>query len=423
MRRRFIDTRIFKSFFSLSAVQVINSAIPLLVTPYVIRQVGVERFGHVALAQTIVLLLTAVTDYGFYFSATRDISRVRDDTRALGGIVSTVLTAKALLCGGCLLLMTGVVLVVPDFRAEYPLYLLSAPLLLGQAFLPVWFFHGVERMRTLVFLNLFGKVIFVALIPLVNQPDDYVYVNFFQGVGSLLAVVPALAIIHRRHRVRLRLSSLRAVRRELVDNALLFASSFSVYASAHTPLIVLSFFAGDYLVGIYSVAEKVYFILRTLVAMVHQAVYPKACQLAQTSVAPLMGFFRRLMKPVAAGYLLGYGLLFVMADDVVRFFAGKAFPTSADLLRALALAPFCLLLSMPGSHTLLAFDLKQTYARVMVAGALFSLGAGLLAIPAFRAWGTVWVVVTTEALTMLLTYVLLGRRHKAYFATRQLFRP
>ena len=412
--QRIVGSRVFRNFLSLGAVQAINSAIPLLIAPYVIRQVGIERFGLIALAQAVLTYLIVIADYGFYFSATRDVARLRDDPPALARLVGAVLTTKALLCAACLLLLVAVVWAVPDFRAERRLFLLSFPLLLGQTLLPVWFFHGVERMRTLVLLNLLGKLLFAALILTVRHPDHYVYVNFYQGVAALLPAGWALLLMRRRHGVRFAWAGLPAVAEELRKGWHLFVSAFATVVSVHSNLLILSFFAGNYAVGLFSVAEKMYIVLRALVVMVYQAAYPKSCRLAQTSVAALMLFFRRLILPAVGAYVVGWVGLWFLAHEAVRLFAGQPLPEAAGLLRVLALAPLLTLINIPAGHTLLAYDLKRTYAQLSVMGGLFNVLLSLLVVPFLLARGTVWVAVATEAFVTLLTYLLLHQRHRRY---------
>jgi hypothetical protein len=67
------------NFFFLGFVQIINVLLQLLVIPYVIKIIGIDGFGVVAVAQVVMLFLSAFTDYGFNQTATKDVSLNRAD--------------------------------------------------------------------------------------------------------------------------------------------------------------------------------------------------------------------------------------------------------------------------------------------------------------------------------------------------------
>jgi len=76
-------TTIFKSengklvltnFISLSVLQVLNVVLPLITMPYLVRILGAEYFGLLAIATSIVAYFSIITNYGFDITATREIS-------------------------------------------------------------------------------------------------------------------------------------------------------------------------------------------------------------------------------------------------------------------------------------------------------------------------------------------------------------
>src|SRR5262245_26812123 len=86
------------NFFSLGIVQIINVLLQLLVIRYVIKIIGVDGFGVVAVAQVVMFFLAAIPEYGFNQIATKEISINRSDTKVVSRIFYTAFFSRLLLC-------------------------------------------------------------------------------------------------------------------------------------------------------------------------------------------------------------------------------------------------------------------------------------------------------------------------------------
>ena len=72
-------SRILKNITALGVLQIANYLIPLLVLPIISRVLGATLFGGVGYAQNIVSYLTLIVNYGFEYSATRQIALAGED--------------------------------------------------------------------------------------------------------------------------------------------------------------------------------------------------------------------------------------------------------------------------------------------------------------------------------------------------------
>ena len=72
----------------LTIIECVRIFMPFVALPYIIRTVGMERYGMVALAQTIVQYFIVVINFGLDISAVKDVSVHRNDKLALNRIVS-----------------------------------------------------------------------------------------------------------------------------------------------------------------------------------------------------------------------------------------------------------------------------------------------------------------------------------------------
>ena len=95
---KFLDTeekkKFITNFFSLATLQGLNYILPLLTLPYLVRILGTEKFGILAFATAIVSYFIVLTDYGFNFTATREVSLNRESSEKLDEIFSSVMTVS-----------------------------------------------------------------------------------------------------------------------------------------------------------------------------------------------------------------------------------------------------------------------------------------------------------------------------------------
>ncbi len=71
--------RLLDNIVSLYLLQGLNYLIPLAVLPYLVRVLGMEAYGLVAVAQSFAQYFNILTDYGFNFSATRSIAQSKHE--------------------------------------------------------------------------------------------------------------------------------------------------------------------------------------------------------------------------------------------------------------------------------------------------------------------------------------------------------
>lgn len=91
------DARVLlHNFAALGFLQVIGYVFPFITLPYLTRVIGIERFGEIAFAAVVSYYFQMIVDYGFSFSAVRDIARYRSDKMKISDIYSRVVCAKIL---------------------------------------------------------------------------------------------------------------------------------------------------------------------------------------------------------------------------------------------------------------------------------------------------------------------------------------
>ena len=97
---------ILNNFFSLTLLKALTYLLPLITFPYLIRVLGVDKFGLIMFAQATMYYFEILVDFGFNLSATREVALNAKNKSKLNEIISSVFSIKLvlLIISGLLLL-------------------------------------------------------------------------------------------------------------------------------------------------------------------------------------------------------------------------------------------------------------------------------------------------------------------------------
>jgi PST family polysaccharide transporter len=397
MESRSRRSRIFSNFMALGILQGTNFLLPVLVMPFVIKKIGADGYGIVAVAQVVLLIFCTISDYGFNLTATRALALHRDDTPKNARLFFTVLAAKMVICLVLLVVLLLLVTLIPFFKQHFQLYLFGFTWVLGQSLLVSWFFQGVEKMKYITIYTLLGRLLFVVLVfAFIRQRADHRFFILFMGTGSLIAGVLSIFQAIRLCKLPIVKPLWADVVQELKDGWPVMLSNISINTFLSINVFILRLFTNDLVAGYYSVAEKIILATRQLPVMFSQVIYPPVCQLMEKGKEAMRSFFRSVYLPFLLLMLLAGIGLFSFSSFIISFFLGANSGNAVLLLRLFCLGPIIVCLHVPASQLLMAADHKKSYLRVLSWGTLLNIGCNLLLVQVWGSVGTAISVLLTE---------------------------
>ena len=391
--------KLFSNFLSLSIIQGTNYLIPILVMPFVIHRIGVGWFGVVSIAQVIMVYLSTFSDYGFNLTATRDIALNREvqGTDKLSRIFSTVLCTKLAITAIAFLVLLLLGNLVPFLKSNFNLYTSGFTYVIGQSLLVSWLFQGMEKMKFITFSVLLARIIFAVLIFIFikDSGDAYLFLFFF-GLGNIIAGVFSIYMAMYIFKLKFLTPLWPDVVYELRNGWQIMISNLSINTYLYSNIFILRIFAGDLIVGYYSIAEKIFFAVRQILGIFSQVVYPHICQLVQTGKDQTTIFFKKIYLPFLLLVIISSCTVFVLSPWITQIFVGKEANLPGILLRMLSLVPIIVCLNIPAYQLLLAFDHKKSYLWILTLGTIVNLCANVLLAKLWEAPGTVLAIIITE---------------------------
>lgn len=389
-----------KNIVSLFVLQGANYLVTLITLPYLVRVLGPENFGRVAFAQAFIQYFVVMTDYGFNLSATRSVALVRDEPEKLSQLFSAVIIVKAGLMTLGFVLMLLIVWLVPGFAEDWSLYVLVYLMVLGSVLFPVWLFQGLERMRHITVFTILAHMLTVsAIFAFVHHQADYRLAAALQASGMVIAGLLALAVIPRTFSVRLTWPGLAQLKTVLADGWHVFLSTAAISLYTSSNVFLLGLLSNPTAVGYFSAAEKIIKAAQGLVGPVSQAVYPHVAALSASSREAALVFIGKLLRYQGVATLLLSLGLFALAEPVVDLVLGSGFQASVHLVQWMAALPFIIGLSnVFGIQTMLNFEMKQTFSRIVIASGLINI---MLILPLAH-----WLGAQGAAISVLLTEII-----------------
>lgn len=378
--------RVGKNIVSLSVLQAANYLLPLITLPYLTRVLGVERFGLISFVQGIMAYLIMFTDFGFNLSATKSISIHRDNREKIQKIFFSVLSVKLLLYAVALFFITFLVLYIPPFAYERQSYLIIVGGVFGLVIFPQWFFQGIEEMWIITAINLLVKAIATSCIFFfVRESADYNLVLLLTSAGYLVAGFLSLILAFRRFGIRKYYPSLSDVKEQFMLGWHIFVSHIAINLYTTSNVVVLGLLTNNFIVGIYSAAERIFKAFQFLAMPVYQALFPHFSKLIAEARAKALNRFRRIFRITLIVAAFAAAGLYLSSDFIISIIIGSGFEQSGGYLRLLAwIIIFAWGNYYLGIHGLVNFGFEKQFSHIVI---LFGVLHVLILVPGIHLLG------------------------------------
>ncbi|MDH3507529.1 MAG: oligosaccharide flippase family protein [Gammaproteobacteria bacterium] len=396
------------------ALQIANYLIPLVTLPYLIRVLGAEQYGVMAMAYAVVFFMVLFVDAGFNTLATRRLSRPGIRATQINEIFVATQLVKLGQCGAMFLLLCALSAVVPQIGKATAVYFATFPIVLGSLLFPTWLFQGLQIMHFTAACSVGGRLLAtVGIFVLVKDAGDVVTAALLQASATAISGLLALPILFGRVRLRLTVPRrrLRArIRRTLADARPLAPAEYLTDAVGNSGVFILGFFASDAAVGVYAAIEKVARAGAGLFQPLTKALFPALAGHWISGAADAERFCRSWTQRILSlAIVLGIAMS-VVAPTALEILFGDGWAEHAALLRVLAAwIAASVAATVLGQFWLLARGARSIYSRCLVTAGVFQLLVALVGAGLYGAQGLVVAAVIAE-LARLLLYCVAARR-------------
>ena len=400
------------NFFSLTSLKVLTYILPLITFPYLIRVLGIEKFGLIMFAQATMYYFEIVVDFGFNLSATREVALNAKKPNKLNEIISAVFSIKFMLLLFSFLVLIAVINLFDRFLQDSMLYYYSFLKVIALAFFPVWFFQGIEKMKYITLIDIISKSIFTILIfVFVQSESDYILVPLISGVGYIIGTIFSLIYLFKRFKKSFIICSFSVLKKYFNDSLMFFLSRVSVSLYTTSNAFFLGLVTSNIMVGYYAVAEKLYMVIRQLYQPIVQVIYP------YMSKSKNVKFFKKLYPIIILLNFIGVYVLWVYTPEIIFLVTNETFLESVKVFRILLIVACIVVPSILIGYPFLAalgFKNEANYStiigsvfHVIVLGILYFLNV-------IDIYNIVYLLFVTELIVLIYRFYSVYK-HKLFY--------
>ncbi|MEM7055449.1 MAG: oligosaccharide flippase family protein [Bacteroidota bacterium] len=403
----------FTHFLQLALLRGISRILPLITVPFLLRTIGIEKYGTILFVQALSFYFNVFINYGFNYSATKQIVLHKQDKAIIGQLLGAVYTLKLAAIGISLAIIGLLIFFVPSIQQTKYTLLCFVPVIIASTLFPGFVFQGLEKMWWMTLLNLLSKLLFLTgVFTLIRSPADDLLYPTLLSIADTLRLAAACYLIYYRLGVGICLPTQSMIYSQLREGVHIFLSNFTINFYTRLPVIFLNFFASPSSAAIYSLGDKV---ARTTVGMIEpftQALFPIASRKMTKS---FQAGFRFIGSVIIANLviLLIIGTCYCLfATSIIQLLAGELIQEAVWILKLHAFLPCIVILSNTlGINALVPAGAGGKYIMTMLMTGLICAGLHFVLVPQLQARGAAWAILLCEAFATVMMLFWTSRIH------------
>lgn len=249
---------------------------PLITFPYVSRVLGVMAYGKYNFSTSFVAYFSLLAGLGVYSYAVRTGSKIRDNLEEFSKFANEVFSINIISTLFAYVLL-AIVLVLSNVLNPYRtlIVILSISIFLTTIGTD-WINAIYEDFLYITIRYIICQTLSVVLILLlVNDSNDLNLYAFLSVLGTLLSNISNIIYIRRKLNLNIKFTFKINFKVHFKPIIILFGNMVSSMVYLYADNTMLGLIIGDIAVGYYSVASKIYTIVKQLLNAISNAVLPR----------------------------------------------------------------------------------------------------------------------------------------------------
>jgi len=396
----------------LNAIKTIFSIIfPLITFPYISRVLGVENIGIYNFSTSVVSYFTLLAGLGINTYAIREGARYRNNKKEISEFCSEVFSINLI----STLISYGILAVclffLPSLRYDVLIILILSVSICFTTLGCEWVFNiyeefGYITIRTILFQVLSVILMFV-FVKNKHSLIQYVLITVLATSGANI-----INIFARKKFCDIRFRFGVKLKKHLLPIFILFANSIAMTIYINSDVTILGLISGNYYVGLYSVATKVYTMLKSLLGALIVVSIPRLSsylgaenkkQYVETSSIIL-----NALITIAVPAMVG---TFALSDEIVLILSGREYIAASMSLKILSVAlVFSIFSWFYTSCVLVVNKQDRSVLKATTLAAVANIVMNVILIPYFNQNAAAFTTALAELISAFVCY-LYGRKY------------
>lgn len=384
---------------------------PLITAPYVSRVLEPDGMGLNNFAITYAGYFALVALLGIPTYGVREVSKVRDDRKALSKLISEMMSIAAIITIVVSLIYLLTIAIVDQLTENYVIFLLAGFAIYLAPFKINWYYQGIEDFGFITFRSLIIRTISVVLLfVLVREKSDLILYIILNVTGGILADVWNYVKMWKSGiKPHFTLTGLKP---HLSPLLLLFSSSIAISIYTVLDTLMIGFLTDYNEVGYYSNAMHMSKVILSAVTSLSIVVVPRvSLYMKENNVEKINELMNKSFSVVSfLAFPAAIGLACASPFFVPLFF-GIKFTGSIIPLMILSMLIIAIgLNNLTGIQILIGMGLDKLFLYSVLTGTISNFLMNCFFIPFWGAIGASYASVIAETLILFVTAYFVYKR-------------
>ena len=247
---------------------------PLVTYPYALRILGAENMGKISYSLSLVSYFTLISKFGISSYATREGSKIKDNKEKFSKFVNEIFTLNMILTIITYICLFFAILFIKNFNNYKTLIFIQSIVILTGTIGVEWINNIFEDFLSITLRSIISHIVILLLLfLLVKKSEDYIIYSAISVFASVL--VSLFNYVYCKKYINIKICFNLKIFKHLRYLIVFFLGSITVTIYVNLDITMLGLIKGDYSVGMYSTATKIYNILKELIASVYIVAVPR----------------------------------------------------------------------------------------------------------------------------------------------------
>ena len=391
----------------LNAIKACLSIIfPLITFPYATRILGVDNIGKVNYSQSIEHYFALIAILGITTYAIREGAKLRDNKEKLQAFSNEIFSLNIVTTFFSYVLLILFVFISTKMKEYRLLILLQSLSILFTTIGIDWINTIYEDFLFITIRSILTNILsIVALFLFVKTPNDY-YIYAMLSVMTN-AVIAISNFFYSRKYTKIKIVFKKSIFTHLKSTIVFFANSLSISIYVNSDVTMLGWMCGDYFVGIYAVAVKVYNIIKTILASIYAVAIPRlSYYYGNNDLLKFKELFTNIVMYLSLLILPCMAGLIGVSKEVVLILSGNEYIEAMHTLQILSVALLFAIFGGAITNCLnIPFKKELINMKATLISAIANVVLNLYFIPTFKQNGAAITSVISEIIVLLICFL------------------
>lgn len=396
--------------------------VPMFTFPYVSRVLGVHNMGKINYSNSIISYFVLVANLGVAAYASREVALVRNDKKRASQVASEIFSLNILSTLVAYILLALTIVGVDKFATYRLLLLITSINIITNVASTSWVFGVYEEYSYAAIRSIVSQLFVVGCLFLfIQKKEDYILYAFILQMISVVTCVSDF--LYRRKMIQLRPIFKKEIFSHFKPIMLMFGINIAGSIYVNSDATLLGYMCGDYEVGLYSAAVKIYNMVKTFLSAIITVITPRlTVYFGQKKENEFKGLLEKSICLIITLVIPMFIGLELLATDIIEIFCGQEYADAVLTLRVLCPSlVFSIIAYLLMSGVMLPNRRDKEIMKISITSAAINVIANIFFIPLYKQNAAAATTVISEIYMMYCIFKISSSHIKGIPIRKALF--